>query len=174
MVPNFTGRQRERQELVGHVTSVSTRMLSICGSPGFGKTSVAIAVGHDLQSEGVPVCWLTLRGLKSKADLTSDLLSALRKSVANRQPSAQRISLENELYQVFSEISKQCVFILDIADDLLESGEPHIKDDVIELLKKLLVVNEKVKFILTTRESLKVMKLNDFSRPPRTEDRTIG
>ena len=54
MVPNFTGRQSECEEINGHVTSESTRLVSIWGSPGFGKTSVAIAVGHDLQSKGMP------------------------------------------------------------------------------------------------------------------------
>ena len=75
MVPNFTGRQSECEEITGHVTSESTRLVSIWGSPGFGKTSVAIAVGHDLQSKGMSVCWLSLRELKSKTDLTSKLLS---------------------------------------------------------------------------------------------------
>ena len=60
MVPNFTGRQSECEEITGHVTSKSTRLVSIWGSPEFGKTSVAIAVGHDLQSKGMPVCWLSL------------------------------------------------------------------------------------------------------------------
>ena len=55
VVPNFTGRQSECEEIIRRMTSESTRLVSICGSPGFGKTSVAIAVGHAVQSRGIPV-----------------------------------------------------------------------------------------------------------------------
>ena len=51
MVPYFTGRQSECDEIVGHLTSDTTQLVSIWGSPGFGKTSVAIAVGHDLRNK---------------------------------------------------------------------------------------------------------------------------
>ena len=70
MVPNFIGRQSEVEEIIGHVTSESTRMVSIWGSPGFGKTSVAIAVGHALQSQGLPVYWVSSRGPVSYTHLT--------------------------------------------------------------------------------------------------------
>ena len=87
MVPNFTGRQREVQEIIGQVTSESTQLVSIWGSPGFGKTSVAIAVGHALQSQGLPVYWVSLRGLQSKVDLTSKFLCLLRQPTIDNQPS---------------------------------------------------------------------------------------
>ena len=160
MVPNFTGRHSECEEIIGHVAAQSSRMVSIWGSPGFGKTSVAIAVGHILQSQGLPVCWITLRGLQSKADLTSKLLSFVRQAVSHHQLSSQRLSLDDELCQVFSEISDRFVIILDNADDLLESGFPNVKEEVIGLLEEILRRNEKIKFIVTTRESLEFMKLH--------------
>jgi len=131
-------------------------MVSIWGSPGFGKTSVAIAAGHKLQSQGLPVCWITLRGLQSKADLTSKLLSFVRQAVSHHQSSSQRLSLHDELCQIFNEISDRCVFILDNADDLLETGSPKLKEEVIGLLEECLRRNEQVKFIVTTRESLEL------------------
>ena len=93
MVPHFTGRQKECEEITGHVTSESARIVSIWGSPGFGKTSVAIAVGHHLDSQGLPVYFLSLRGLQSKADLVSKLLSFFRRPFTNGQQQ-QRLSLE--------------------------------------------------------------------------------
>ena len=160
VVPNFTGRQNECEEIIGHVTSESIRMVSIWGSPGFGKTSIAIAVGHILQSQGLPVCWITLRGLQSKADLTSKLLSFVGQAVSHHQSRSQRLSLDDELCQLFNEISDHCVFILDNADDLLESGVANVKEEVIGLLEEILRRNEQVKFIVTTRESLEFMKLH--------------
>ena len=74
VVPNFTGRQGECEEIIRHVSSESTRLVSMWGSPGFGKTSVAIAVAHALQSQGLPVYWVSLRGVVFKADLASQFL----------------------------------------------------------------------------------------------------
>ncbi|CAH3026864.1 unnamed protein product [Porites evermanni] len=160
MVPNFTGRQSEVEEIIGHVTSESTRLVSIWGSPGFGKTSVAIAVGHALQSQGLPVYWVSLRGLQSKADLTSKFLCLLRQPTINNQPSDRGLSLDDEICQLFSEISKQSVFILDNADDLLESGCPKVKEEVMQLLEEILRQNPRLTCIVTTRESLEFMDIH--------------
>ena len=160
MVPNFTGRKGECDEIVSYLTCQSTRMVLIWGSPGFGKTSVANAVGHELYSQGLPVCWLTLRGLKSKADLVSKLLSFVRRPPTNNLPSDQRLSLDDELCQLFSDVSDPCIFILDNGDDLLESGEPQVKEEVIGLLKEILSRGAQVKFLVTTRGSFEFMNLD--------------
>ena len=154
MVPNFTGRQSECHEIACHVTSESTRLVSIWGSPGFGKTSVAIAVGHDLRSEGLPVCWLSLRELKSKADLASKLLSFIEPSVRNHHPSFSHLCLDDQLCLLLSKFSERTVFILDNADNLLEDGEPSVKKEVIGLLKEILRRSKATIFAVTTRESL--------------------
>ena len=144
LVPNFTGRQSECEEIVGHVTSQFTRIVSVSGPRGFGKTTVTTKVGHILESHGLPVYWITLRGLQSKTDLTSKLLSFVRQTLSHHQISNQRLSLNDELCQLFDEISECCVFILDDADDLLESGLPNVKEEVIGLLEEILRRNEKV------------------------------
>ena len=159
MVPHFTGRQRECDEITGHVTSESTRIVSIWGSPGFGKTSVATAVGHRLHSQALPVYFLSLRGVQSKTDLTSKLLSLFRRPAANDQPS-QHISLDDKLFQVFNEISHRFVLILDNADEVFESGVPKVKDDFINFLDDILRQTEKMTFVITTRESFEFMNVH--------------
>lgn len=160
MVPHFTGRERECDEIINQVTSKSTRLVSIWGSPGFGKTSVAIAVGHHLQSLEIPVCFLSLRGLKSKSDLTSKFLGVLSQflSFPNDQPS-QKLSLDDELCRMFNIIPDSLTCILDNVDDLLETGGPNVKDEVIDLLEELLRRNENVTFLATTRESFEFMNV---------------
>ena len=159
MVPHFTGRQRECEGITGHVTSKSTRIVSIWGSPGFGKTSVATAVGHQLQCKGLPVYFFSLRGLQSKTDLTSKLLSFFRRpSIKNQIP--QRISIDEELFQLLSELSDKFVMILDNADDLLESGAPNVKEEFINFLEAILSRATKVTFVITTRESLEFMNVH--------------
>ena len=160
MVPNFTGRQSECEEIMGHLASESNQLVSIWGSPGFGKTSIAIAVGHDLRNKGMPVCWLSLRGLRSKAALTSKILSCIRLSVINEQPSFSRLSLDDQLCQLLSEISEQSFFILDNADDLLDNGDPEVKEDVLQLIEEILRRNERLTIVVTTRESLEFMNVH--------------
>ena len=99
-VPHFTGRQRECEEIAGHLASGSTRIVSIWGSPGFGKTSVAIAVGHRLLSQGLAVYYLSLRGVQSTADLASRLLSLFRRPVASDQQNRQLKTIEDELFHL--------------------------------------------------------------------------
>ena len=160
MVPNFTGRQSECEEIIGHVSSESIRLVSIWGTPGFGKTSVAIAVGHALQSQGMPVYWFSLRGVRSKADLASQFLSLLRQLNTIKQPSGQCPSIDEEVWQLFSSVSNQSAFILDNFDDWLESGSPNAKEEVMQLLEDILRRNQMVTFVVTTRESLEYMDLH--------------
>ena len=159
MVPHFTGRQSECEEIIGNVTSESTRIVSIWGSPGFGKTSVAIKVGRHFVSQGLPVYFVSLRGLQSKADLTSKLLSFIRQPATNDQ-SFQRLSLDDELCQVISDISDKFVLVLDNTDELVETGGPKVKEEVVHLLEEILRRNENVKLILTTRESFEFMNVH--------------
>ena len=138
LVSNFTGRQRECEEIIRRVTSESTRLVSICGAPGFGKTSVAIAVGHTVQSRGIPAYWISLRGLHSKADLTSKFLSFLRQPTTHTKLPDPHLSIDDEICLLFGKIPTFSVVILDNADDLLETGCPKLKEEVIQLFAEIL------------------------------------
>ena len=156
MDPNFCGRQGECEEIIQHVTSESTRLVSIYGAPGFGKTALAIAVGHSLQSQGFPVYWISLQGLQSKDDLTLKFLSVFREPNINGQSFHQSESRDDELRQLFSVISNRSVFILDHADHLVDAGTTKVKEEVALLLAELLQ-NQGVVFLVTTREVLEFL-----------------
>ena len=158
MVPHFTGRQMECEDITRHLTSRSARIVSIWGSPGFGKTSVAIAVGHHLHSQGLPVYYLSLRGLQSKADLASKLLSLFRLPIASEQQNQQYSSIDDEISYLFSELSEPFTVILDNADELL-SGGPEVKEDFTHFLADILRRTEKLTLVITTRESLEFMNV---------------
>jgi len=142
------------------MTSESARLVSVWGSPGFGKTSVAIAVGHLLQACELPVVFLSLRGLKSKSDLTSKFLSLFRQAGTFETGKLQDLSADDELSLIFERLSDHCVIILDNAGDLLECGVPNVKDEVFNLIAEILNRSDKVNFLLTTRESLSYLNLH--------------
>lgn len=60
---------------------------------------------------------------------------------------------------MFSKILDSFVCILDNVDDLLEIGLLNVKDEVIDLLEKIMRSNEKVKFFLIFREFLQFVDL---------------
>ena len=70
-----------------------------------------------------------------------------------------RLSLDDQLCQLLSEISEPSFFILDNADDLLESGDPEVKEDVLQLVEEILRRNEKLTIVVTTRASLEFMNV---------------
>jgi len=142
------------------MTSDSTRLVSVWGSPGFGKTSVAIAVGHHLQAREVPVFFLSLRGLKTKSDLTSKFLSLFRQAGTLETDKLQDLSADDELCSIFDRLSEHCVIILDNADDLLECGVPNVKQEVFNIITEIINRSDKVNFLLTTRESLPYLNLH--------------
>ena len=154
--PHFIGREKECEEIIGHVTSDSTQIVSVWGSPGFGKTCAAIAVGHQLQKLDLPVYFISLRGLTSKGDFTSKLLSHFRTGESKNQS----LTPADEIGFIFATLSDPCVLILDNADDLLECGEPNVKEETLNLLKDILNRSEKVKFLLTTRESMAYLDMS--------------
>lgn len=101
-----------------------------------------------------------MRGLQSKVELTSKLLSFLKHSVTNNHPS-QRLSLDDELCSRFSKISGPLLLILDNADELLErEGAPEVKEQVIHLLEEVLRRNKSLKVLITTRESFDYMNVH--------------
>ena len=157
IVPHFTGRDKECNEILEHLTSEATRLVTVWGSPGFGKTSVAMTVGHRLKAQGLPVYFLSRRGQTLKSHLTSKLRRFFRRSKTFQ--SDQRLSADDELCSLFDEISDPCTFILDNIDDLFESGMPNVKEEVINLVAEFLDHSNKVTFLLTTRESCEFLNL---------------
>ncbi|PFX12145.1 hypothetical protein AWC38_SpisGene23944 [Stylophora pistillata] len=128
MVPHFAGGQRECEEIIGHLSFTSTRIVSIWGSLGFGKTFVETAVGHKLQANESPVYFFSLRGLNSKTDLISKLFSFFGRTTRDDLP--QQLPIDEDLLKVLTEISDEFVMILDNADDLLEIGAPNVKESL--------------------------------------------
>ena len=155
MVPHFTGREKECNDVIAHVNNEATRLVSIWSSPGVGKTSTAIAIGHRLQAQGLPVYFISLRGLRLKSDLTSRFLGLFTHSAT----ASQRLTADDELCSILAQIANPFVFILDNADDLFESGLPDVKEEVIDLIGEILNRSDKVTFLLTTRESCQFLNL---------------
>ena len=149
-IPHFYGRQKECEAILDHLTgSENTRLVDIWGSPGFGKTSVAINIAHRLLENRIPVYFVSLRGMRGKDELVSKLLSIFAdvKQTPHLLPS-------HWLIQCLRQVQNPFVLFLDNADDLLESGDTKTKEEVLKLTEDILVEISHIKLLFTTRESL--------------------
>ena len=148
-IPNFVGREKACKSIEDHLTDSVTRLVNVWGPPGFGKTSAAIRVAHRLQKKNIPVYFASLRGMESKEDLVSKLLSMF---VDNKQ--VGRISLSHFSIQCLQRVQNPFVLMLDNADDLLGSGDTKRNDQVLQFIEEILTHCKQIKLLLTTRESL--------------------
>jgi tetratricopeptide (TPR) repeat protein len=148
MVPHFIGRQQKVEDILRVLTSTSARLVSVSGPPGFGKTSLAIAVGHQLRQLGLPVYFLSLRSVKTAVELTSDLLNTFAHTSSDLTGRER-----SKLCGLLSAIPSNICIILDNADNLFESSG-ETSQDVLDLLENIFSHCKNVSFLLTTRTSL--------------------
>ena len=116
MAPHFTGRQMEIDALTTRMSSSSTQLFSIWGSGGFGKTSLAIAVGHRLHEQGIRAWFVSLRGVATVDAMQKKLLSFLEQNYFPRIFQGQTLVY---LCACLRSINNDTVLILDNIDDLL-------------------------------------------------------
>jgi tetratricopeptide (TPR) repeat protein len=148
MVPHFIGRQQKIKDISHALTSTSARLVSVSGPPGFGKTSLAISVGHQLRQLGLPVYFLSLRSVKTAEDLISDLLNTFAHTSSDATGRDH-----SKLCRLLSAIPSNICIILDNADGLFESGG-ETSQDVLDILENIFSHCKNVSFLLTTRTSL--------------------
>ena len=148
-IPHFVGRQKECRAVLDYLTNGDTRLVDIWGPPGFGKTSLAINIAHDLRERKIPVYFTTLCGMKSKDELVSKLLS-----IFTDAKQAFYVSPSHWLIQRLQQLKKTFVLILDNADDLLESGDTKLKEEFLRFTEEILAQCSDIKLLFTTRERL--------------------
>jgi len=150
-IPHFIGRQEESQVILDHLTAGDTRLVDVWGPPGFGKTSVAINVAHHLRAMEIPVYLVSLRGMTSKGELVSKLFS---KFAVTKQVPHPQISAPDWLIGCLRQLQDRHVLILDNADDVLESGDAKLREEVLRFTEEILTECNHIKLLFTTRERL--------------------
>ena len=127
-VPKFVGRA----EVCGDITSSltadgddSTRLVTVVAPPGFGKTAVAINVGHMVLDKGKDVLYVSLRTVTSVACAAKHMLETIGIPVA-----------ETPVLQVKSyltSLQRETLLILDNAEDLQVKEGTHFNQFLEEI-----------------------------------------
>ncbi|KAJ7348195.1 hypothetical protein OS493_039617 [Desmophyllum pertusum] len=76
-----------------------------------------------------------------------------------RETGVPCVTLSLAYSKVYKQLQNPFVLILDNADDVLESGDAKLKDDVLKFIEDILAQCNHIKLLLTTRESLNYLSL---------------
>lgn len=143
LVPDFTGRRNETKEILDMLSFKDERnvftIINIAGAPGFGKSTLAVCIGHYLLSSWIYVHYV---------DLTHSVDINLIPNTIKTAALGTSKSLENELIFGWARrISVETVIILDNCDDLTQND----RGKFFSLVKRLASSSPKLKLLITTR-----------------------
>ena len=153
--PYFTGREAECAEILQHLTEKSTRVITVVGPPGFGKTSIATAIGHQIISKSTPVFFLSLRELATVDSLAKKLLTLMNPSILASLEKTGHMSVLEQLYNYVRSVDEKLLLIFDNAEEFLESTETDARDGLLRMISELVQFNVHLRILCTSRKTLK-------------------
>ena len=148
------GRSQELQEVVEIIEGGTFPVVLITGGPGFGKTTLAIAVAHELvKSDDMrKVLFCRLLSKKTFNEVAIEMIHSCGKSYA--QPPEYP---DQWLKDWSRQMQMQVTFVLDNADDILESKQ---RSSFLDILREMTQLSKKkLTFVITSRERFKVRDL---------------
>ena len=147
---NFVNREQEQEKIIQSVTggiSHRTRIVTITGSPGYGKTTLANVCGHRFVSQGIPVRYVDLQHVCTIKGIVVKILYAIGSTATD--PSSEQ--LRRWAGQRHNGV---LVLVLDNVDCFTLSGE-GLKKSFSELIKDFIVKPSlAIHVILTTQYQL--------------------
>lgn len=136
---SFIGREKELEEIAKLLSG--SRLLTLTGSGGVGKTRLAIQTAHDsIKKFKDGVCWVDLVGLTDATLIPQGIAQSLKVREVSNVPLIE--TLKNELRP------KDLLLILDNCEHLIETAA--------QIAEQLLSGCPKLEILVTSRERLGV------------------
>ena len=142
---NFVGRQNEMQDLLERVRFDLTelRIINIVGSPGFGKSTLAIHVGHRLVDQGVDVHYINMAEFPDEQ--VQHILT--EKILKSSDILAKTITFERLLRWARERYNHQLI-VLDNCDDILNKQKEKFQETIVKIVE----ISTNIKVLMTSRE----------------------
>ena len=144
------GRSQETQQVIDIIEEGTIPVALITGGPGFGKTTIAISVAHELarteNNRAVLFCSLPSRA--SLNEVATEMIHSCGE-LQTKLPENPEQWLKNWSKQIHTRVT----FILDHADDILDS---NYRKQFLGLLRTVRMLSEqRVTYVITTRKTFK-------------------
>ena len=122
------------------------QLITVTGSPGIGKTSVAIEAGHELlkADPDLIICFVDLRGI----DSVESIVKMLLQQFSTKLESKKGTEPVEQLCNFLASVKRQIILIFDNSDDALD----NFKDLFFSLTEEILIKCTNLKLICTGRQ----------------------
>ena len=165
-VPIF-GRSQEIRIITEAVQTEQAAVVVITGGPGFGKTTVANKVAHELANRpyGKIVLFCPLKSKTTVFDVATSMILACSPNHCQPPENPQHWLLNWSKQQL-----ENVTFVLDNADDVLQSDE---RTQFTSMLRDLRILSrQKVTFVVTSRRVFKdsSLKMTEVRLKPLSLD----
>ena len=149
---NIVGREVEVREITDLLdfSNSQYQVISIIGPPGFGKSTLAIHIGHNVVYEGVTVHYVDMIEVSSMQSLAEKVLYSDDNIVEIRNITVDR------LFKWARQRHYRTLLIFDNCDDMFHKQ----KDEFQRVLKQLIQSSQNVKILMTSRH--KTAQLDQF------------
>ena len=158
---NFAGRENELGELIKLIDFSSNpndfRIVNIIGSPGFGKSTLAIHVGHEMVRSGILVLYIDLTDFPSYQPVKQVLAD---KILEGAEISSQFAVKFNRLLRWARESYQNKLLILDNCDEVLRDQNQMNEFQI--ALQKLVEASKDLKILITSRREIVIDPYSKF------------
>ena len=128
-------------------------MCVIVAPPGYGKSALAIQVGHALYEERrATILYVSLRKVTTMESLGTEILNCLEISLGS-----------NRLYQAqkaLEALEKETVLILDNAEDLLQEDHQQTKENFLQFVEYLGQHATSLRLLVTSRKEFPILSFD--------------
>ena len=146
-LPIFTGREVEIQNVIALLKDEGKAVVSLHGGPGFGKTTIAIQVSHQLSEDhNIPVVFSQLTTATTIDEMVLRLCRDVGVNHENDPKSSLILWLKNK---------KKVILVMDNIDNLLENKTSFY--GFVRLLRKN--SNQNCQILTTSRMSFEIREL---------------
>ena len=148
----FVGRELSKSQIIQEIHKPHPPIISIVGPPGFGKSTLAIHIGHAMVADGYLVNYVDMSEVSGKQALAEKILAGASGIVVIKNVTVER------LYVWARRLNQRTLLILDNCDVIL-----HNTTYLQTVAEKLLENSPRLKILITSRKAVK--QLDQFTYP---------
>ncbi|XP_062508944.1 uncharacterized protein LOC134185179 [Corticium candelabrum] len=158
--PHFIGRDCEVSNISQLLsfrgitgTDENPNLVNIVGAPGFGKSTLAIAVGNELLKHGIHVYYVNVNGVKSSHDATTTILATV----------TDKLDVINDRNYVrwARSVHRKTLLILDNCDKLLQ--DENVRNAFLKVLTEILLMSHSLRLLTTARYDYTILDVETVS-----------